>query len=126
MPVKLLGTWDKICVVFTILIGAVMLLLGGAGAFFGSNFHFKLPPVLGALPFFAGWAMTVVLVRYWRLSKALSFVGATICPTCRHVMYVPENGYGRCSNCGRGLQIVAKTDAEAHEVPNSQINHFGD
>lgn len=126
MPVKLLGTWDKVCVAFAILIGAIMLSLGAVGVILGCNFHFKLPPVLGALPFLAGWAMTVVLVRYWRLSKALSFAGATICPTCRHVMYVPADGMGRCSNCGRGLQTVAKEDEYERGGADSQTNHFGE
>jgi len=38
---------------------------------FGSSAHFALPPVLGGLPFFLGWGMCVILVKYWRLSDQL-------------------------------------------------------
>ena len=63
-----MSLFDKICAVPTIIVGAVFMALGAFGVIFRSNAHFTLPPVLGGLPFFLGWAMCVVLIKYWRLS----------------------------------------------------------
>ena len=51
-----MNTFDKICACLAIPIGAIFMLLGGFGLFVGSNAHLPLP-ILGALPFFLGWAM---------------------------------------------------------------------
>lgn len=59
-------TFDKICAVLAIPIGVVFMVIGFFGLFRGSSAHFTLPPFLGALPFFLGWAMSVTLIRFWR------------------------------------------------------------
>ncbi len=64
-----MSTFDKLCAVLTIPVGFVFLILGGLGLFVGSSANFTLPPVLGGLPFFLGWAMSVTLIRFWRASN---------------------------------------------------------
>ena len=59
-------TFDKICAVCAIPLGILLMLLGGFGLFFGAKAQFTLPPILGVLPFFVGWAMSVTLIRFWR------------------------------------------------------------
>jgi len=61
-------TFDKVCACVAIPIGALFLLLGVVGLFMGCSARFTLPPGLGVLPFFLGWAMTVPLIRAWRQS----------------------------------------------------------
>lgn len=63
-------TFDKVCAVLSIGIGAIFMVLGGIGLFFGAKAHFTLPPLLGGLPFFLGWGMCVPLVRYWKMSNS--------------------------------------------------------
>lgn len=58
--------FDKLCATIAIPIGIAFMLLGIVGLFTGSKAHFALPPVLGFLPFFLGWAMSVTLIRFWR------------------------------------------------------------
>ncbi len=57
--------FDKICACLAIPIGAIFMLLGVVGLFTGARAHFTLPPILGVLPFFLGWAMCVSLLKYW-------------------------------------------------------------
>ena len=64
-----MNAFDKICACLAIPIGIVFLILGGVGFFAGSSAHFALPPVLGGLPFFLGWAMSITLIRFWTLSN---------------------------------------------------------
>jgi hypothetical protein len=64
-------TFDKVCAVFSIGIGAIFMVLGGIGFFIGSSAHFRLPPLLGGLPFFLGWGMCIPLIRYWKMSLQL-------------------------------------------------------
>ena len=59
-------TFDKICATIAIPIGILFMVLGIVGLFVGASAHFTLPPVLGALPFFLGWAMSITLIRFWR------------------------------------------------------------
>ncbi len=66
-----MNLFDKICAVPTIAVGAIFMALGTVGLIFGSNANFVLPPILGGLPFFLGWAMCVVLIKYWRQSARL-------------------------------------------------------
>ncbi len=63
-----MNTFDKICACISIPIGIVFMVLGVIGLFIGSNAHFTLPPILGGLPFFLGWAMSVTLIKYWNQS----------------------------------------------------------
>jgi hypothetical protein len=63
------GAFDKVCAILTIPVGVVFLLLGVVGFFGGSSAQFTLPPVLGGLPFFLGWAMSVTLIRFWAQSN---------------------------------------------------------
>jgi len=58
--------FDKICATLAIPIGIIFMVLGIVGLFAGSKAHFALPPVLGALPFLVGWAMSITLIRFWR------------------------------------------------------------
>ena len=67
----MMSVFDKICAVPTIILGVVFMLLGAVGLIVGAKAHFTLPPILGGLPFFLGWAMCVVLIKYWRLSNRL-------------------------------------------------------
>ena len=73
-----MNVFDKICAVITIPIGAVFLALGAIGLFTGASANFTLPPVLGALPFFLGWAMCVTLIRFWIRSNAEAQAGTGI------------------------------------------------
>jgi len=66
-----MNLFDKICAVPTIVLGVVFMVLGAVGLFVGCNAHFTLPPILGGLPFFFGWAMCIGLVKYWRLAARL-------------------------------------------------------
>ena len=66
-----MNLFDKICAVPTIVLGVVFMALGAFGLIYGSNAHFSLPPILGGLPFFFGWAMCIGLIKYWRLSARL-------------------------------------------------------
>jgi hypothetical protein len=61
-------TFDKICALFSILAGALFMILGVVGFFAGARANFRLPPILGGLPFLLGWGMCIPLVRYWRMS----------------------------------------------------------
>lgn len=61
--------FDKLCAVFAIPIGIVFMVLGAVGLFTGSKANFSLPPILGGLPFFLGWGMSIPLIRYWRISN---------------------------------------------------------
>jgi len=61
-------TFDKICAVLSIGVGAFFMVLGVIGLFAGANAHFTLPPLFGGLPFFLGWGMCVPLVKYWKMS----------------------------------------------------------
>ena len=63
--------FDKICAVPTIIVGVIFMCLGVVGLFANVNAHFTLPPIIGAIPFFVGWAMCVVLIKYWSLSNRL-------------------------------------------------------
>ena len=65
-PNSPLNGFDKFCIIVGVPIGAIFLLLGAFGLFMGSNAHFTLPPVLGILPFFPGWALTVVAIKAWK------------------------------------------------------------
>ncbi len=56
---------DKLCSIIAIPIGAVFMVLGIFGLFAGAKATFTLPPILGALPFFLGWAMCITLIKYW-------------------------------------------------------------
>jgi hypothetical protein len=61
--------FDKICACLAIPVGAVFMVLGVVGLFTGASARFTLPAIAGGLPFFLGWAMCVVLVKYWRASN---------------------------------------------------------
>ena len=62
-------TFDKVCACLAIPIGFLFMAIGVFGLFFGASAEFTLPPVLGALPFLLGWAMSVTLIRYWRRDR---------------------------------------------------------
>ena len=64
-----MNAFDKVCACLAIPIGVVFLILGVVGFFAGSSAHFALPPILGGLPFFLGWAMSITLIRFWSLTN---------------------------------------------------------
>lgn len=66
---KPMTVFDKACAVVAIPIGIVFMVLGAIGLFTGAKAHFDLPPILGCLPFFMGWAMSIPLIRYWKISN---------------------------------------------------------
>ena len=79
-----MNAFDKICACISIPIGFCFLVLGAIGLLFGSAAHFTLPPILGGLPFFLGWAMSITLIKYWRASKPThddDFRNAEVKPT---------------------------------------------
>ena len=65
-----MSTFDKFCACIAIPIGFCFMALGAFGALFGSSAHFTLPPMLGVLPFFLGWAMSITLIRCCNSSKS--------------------------------------------------------
>lgn len=67
----MMSLFDKICAVPAIIVGIVFMFLGAAGLFVEVKAYFTLPPILGVLPFFLGWSMSVVLIKYWKLSDKL-------------------------------------------------------
>jgi hypothetical protein len=67
-----MNLFDKICACVAIPIGMIFLILGIIGFFAGSQAHFTLPPILGGLPFFLGWAMSITLIKFWRQSSKSS------------------------------------------------------
>jgi hydrogenase/urease accessory protein HupE len=60
--------FDRVCSVLAIPLGFVLMVLGVLGLFGGVSAHFTLPPILGGLPFFVGWAMSITLLRFWRMT----------------------------------------------------------
>jgi hypothetical protein len=62
-------SFDKLAALLSIPLGAILLGLGVVGLFAGSSAHFSLPPVLGALPFLAGWTLCVTSIRFWLRSN---------------------------------------------------------
>lgn len=67
-----MNRFDKICSVFAIPFGVVFMLLGIVGLFTGFRFRISLGPIEGVAPFFLGWAMSVTLLRFWRISTKLA------------------------------------------------------
>lgn len=65
-----LTAFDKFCGAFSIVIGLIFMLMGFIGIFGGSQASFTLPPVLGFLPFFLGWGMSMPLIKFWKISNA--------------------------------------------------------
>jgi hypothetical protein len=61
--------FDKLCACLSIPIGICFILLGIVGTFAGASAHFTLPPILGCLPFFLGWAMSITLLKFWGQSN---------------------------------------------------------
>jgi hypothetical protein len=62
-------TFAKVCAVLAIPVGVIFMILGAIGLFTGAKANFTLPPILGGLPFFLGWGMSIPLIRYWKISN---------------------------------------------------------
>jgi hypothetical protein len=60
------NTFDKFCAGMAFLLGAVFLVLGVFGTFFGCKAHFSLPPVTGALPALIGWGIVKSVRVAWK------------------------------------------------------------
>lgn len=67
-----MNKFDKVCAVLAIPIGGVFMILGIIGLFAGSSANFSLPPIIGVLPFFLGWAMCVTIIKFWKASDKSS------------------------------------------------------
>ena len=65
-----MNLFDKFCALIAFLLGVVLLLLGVVGAFMGCKAHFTLPPLLGALPAFAGWGIVRSVMYVWKSTSA--------------------------------------------------------
>jgi len=59
--------FDKICASFSIILGLLVMAMGALGFLLGgnANANITLPPILGGLPFFLGWGMSVPLIKCW-------------------------------------------------------------
>ena len=101
-----MGTFDRICAVLAFLLGAVMLLLGVFGVFFGSNAHFTLPPILGGLPFFFGWGIVRPIWVAWKTKREEPHGRSTACPRCGTGLAVSEDRRYRFFQCGTELEIL--------------------
>ncbi len=60
-----MNVFNKVCMVLAAALGAVLMILGALGLFFGCNAHFTLPPVLGALPAIIGWGIVTAVRAAW-------------------------------------------------------------
>jgi hypothetical protein len=67
---KLMSAFDKICALLSIGVGVLFMVLGVIGFMAGSSAHFTLPPIIGGLPFFLGWGMSVPLIKFWSRTNA--------------------------------------------------------
>ena len=52
-----MSVFDRLCAAVAFMLGVVFLVLGAIGLFTGCSAHFRLPPVLGALPALVGWGV---------------------------------------------------------------------
>ena len=68
----MVNKFDKVCAVVAIPLGGVLMVLGALGLFWGCKADFSLPPFIGFLPFLAGWAMCVTVIKYWMASNTAS------------------------------------------------------
>ena len=64
--------FNKVCMGFAFALGAVLALLGVTGVFFGSSASFKLPPIVGVLPAFAGWGIIFAVRNSWGVAPRSS------------------------------------------------------
>jgi hypothetical protein len=61
--------FDKVCAVVAFVLGAILIVLGVVGLFTGCKAHFTLPPILGAIPAFAGWGIVKSVMVAWKSSS---------------------------------------------------------
>jgi hypothetical protein len=71
-PIRMNG-FDKFCATIAFLFAIVFLLLGCFGAIVGCRAYIILPPVLGALPAFAGWGIIRAVIVAWKLTNQSKF-----------------------------------------------------
>lgn len=64
-----MNAFDKVCACLSIPIGICFIVLGVIGTFAGASAHFTLPPILGGIPFFLGWAMSITMIKFWKQSR---------------------------------------------------------
>ncbi len=60
-----MNLFDKFCAVLAFILGLVFLVLGGLGLFMGCSASFRLPPVLGFVPFLVGWGIVRAVYHAW-------------------------------------------------------------
>ena len=65
-----MSAFDKLCAVLSIGVGVLFMVLGVIGFLAGSRAQFTLPPIIGGLPFFLGWGMSVPLIKFWSRTNA--------------------------------------------------------
>ncbi len=68
----LLNPFDKLCAVLAFPIGALFIVQGLFGVFFGAQANFELSPGLGVLPFFVGWGIVRSIILAWRGRRQLA------------------------------------------------------
>lgn len=61
-----MNAFEKVCAGMAFVLGATFLVLGIVGLFTGCSAHFKLPPILGALPALVGWGIVKSVSLSWR------------------------------------------------------------
>ena len=101
-----MGAFDRVCAVPAFLLGAVFILLGAFGVFFGSNAHFTLPPILGGIPFFVGWGIVRPIWLIWKANREEPHGRSTLCPRCGTHLAVSESRRYGCFQCGTEFEIL--------------------
>lgn len=61
-----MNLFDKICATVAFVLGVLLLVLGGIGAFKGCNANFSLPPIFGVIPAFIGWGIVRPIIIAWK------------------------------------------------------------
>jgi hypothetical protein len=64
-----LNAFDKFCAAIAFVMGLFFLFLGVLGLFVGCTAYFTFPPILGALPAFAGWGIIRAVYVAWKMTN---------------------------------------------------------
>jgi hypothetical protein len=64
-----MNVFDKLCAAFAFALGICFLIVGILGLFIGSAAYFRLPPVIGCLPAFAGWGIVRAIYVAWSAKR---------------------------------------------------------
>ena len=61
-----MNIFDRICAVLALALGVVLLVSGFVGIFVSMGLWYRLPPVLGIIPAFAGWGIVRSVYFGWQ------------------------------------------------------------